>query len=242
MGAQWKQKWRELNAHRKGKIVNRIVKEIHVAVKLGGEDPDLNARLAAALETARKNSVTKDTIQKAIKKGSGTGNDAVVYQSIAFEGFAPHQVPVIVECLTDNTNRTIPEIRSVFNKNGGQFGNSGSVAWMFDHCGLVEATIDNTDIDIEEVAIECGADEVTPMDKEDLEDNQSGGSFYCKASELHNVTQSLKDSGWTVSTSELTYEVKNPVALSADQLSEVQDFLAKIDDLDDTHRVYAGLA
>jgi YebC/PmpR family DNA-binding regulatory protein len=242
MGAQWKQKWRELNAHRKGKIVNRIVKEIHVAVKMGGEDPELNARLAAAIETARKNSVTKDTIQKAIRKGAGTGSDSVVYQSITFEGFAPHQVPVIIECLTDNTNRTVPEIRAVFSKNGGQFGTSGSVAWMFDHCGLVEATFEGNAGDIEEVAIECGADEVTPMDKDELSENQAGGSFYCKANELHNVTQALKDLGWIVSTSELTYEVKNPVELPDDQLTEVQDFLAKLDDLDDTHRVYAGLA
>ncbi|MCD8533599.1 MAG: YebC/PmpR family DNA-binding transcriptional regulator [Verrucomicrobia bacterium] len=242
MGAQWKQKWRELNANRKGKIVNRIVKEIHVAVKLGGEDPDLNARLAAALETARKNSVTKETITKAIKKGAGTGNDAVVYQSITFEGFAPHQVPVIVECLTDNPNRTIPEIRSVFNKGGGQFGTSGSVAWMFDHCGLVEATHDKCQADIEEVAIDCGADEVDVMDQEDLADGQIGGSFYCKTTELHNLTQALKDQGWTVSTSELTYQIKNPITISPDHLAEVQDFLGKIDDLEDTHRVYAGLA
>lgn len=240
MGAQWKQKWREINAHKKGKIVNRIVKEIHVAVKMGGVDPDTNARLAAAMETARKNSVTKDTIQKAIKKGSGTGADGVTYQNITFEGFAPHQVPVIVECLTDNSNRTIPEIKSTFSKNNGQFGNSGSVTWMFDHLGLVEATHENQDQDMEEVAIECGADEVKSL--EGNQDGQIGGSFYCKATELGAVTNALKDAGWIVSTSELTYEVKNPVDISEEAMTEVQDFLSKLDDLDDTHRVYAGLA
>lgn len=242
MGAQWKQKWREINAHKKGKIVNKIVKEIHVAVKLGGVDPDTNARLAAALETARKNSVTKDTIQKAIKKGAGTGADGVTYQNITFEGFAPHQVPVIVECLTDNSNRTVPEIKSTFSKNNGQFGTSGSVAWMFDHLGLVEATHEDTSLDIEEVAIECGADEVKPLDNDQVSEGQIGGSFLCKVPELQVVTQALQDSGWTVSTSELTYEVKNPVDVSEEALNEVQGFLSKLDDLDDTHRVYAGLA
>lgn len=242
MGAQWKQKWREINAHKKGKIVNKIVKEIHVAVKLGGVDPDTNARLAAALETARKNSVTKDTIQKAIKKGAGTGADGVTYQNITFEGFATHQVPVIVECLTDNSNRTVPEVKSTFSKNNGQFGTSGSVAWMFDHLGLVEATHTDKGLDIEEAAIESGADEVKPLDNDQLSDDQIGGSFLCKVPELQTVTQALQESGWTVSTSELTYEVKNPVDLDETALGEVQEFMSKLDDLDDTHRVYAGLA
>lgn len=242
MGAQWKQKWREINAHKKGKIVNRIVKEIHVAVKLGGPDAETNARLAAALETARKNSVTKDTIKKAIKKGAGTGDDGVTYQSISFEGFAPHQVPVIVECLTDNTNRTVPEVRSTFSKGNGQFGTSGSVAWMFDHLGLVEAIHENGSIDLEEAAIECGADEVKPLDGDQVSEGQIGGAFLCKIPDLQDVTAALKESGWVVSTSELTYEVKNPVDVDESALSEVQEFLSKLDDLDDTHRVYVGLA
>src|SRR6185436_8869914 len=104
MGAQWKQAGREINAQKKGQMVVKLVREIMVAAKLGGPDPDLNARLAAAVEKAKKASVYKDTIERAIKKGAGIGDDAVVYELVTYEGFAPHKVPVIVECLTDNRN------------------------------------------------------------------------------------------------------------------------------------------
>jgi transcriptional/translational regulatory protein YebC/TACO1 len=106
MGAQWKQKWREMAADQKGKITGKLVREIQVAAKLGGPHPEYNARLAAAVAVAKKQSVTRETIERAIAKGSGTGPDAVQYETTTYEGFTPHRVPVIVECLTDNNNRT----------------------------------------------------------------------------------------------------------------------------------------
>ena len=109
MGAQWKQKWRELAADQKGKIVGKLVREIQVAAKMGGAHPEFNARLSAAIAVAKKQSVTRDTIERAIAKGSGTGPDAVQYDTVVYEGFTPHRVPVVVECLTDNRNRTAPE-------------------------------------------------------------------------------------------------------------------------------------
>src|ERR1043165_9681562 len=121
MGAQWKQAGREANAQKKGQMVVKLVREIMVAAKLGGADPDLNARLAAAVEKAKKASVYKDTIERAIKKGAGIGDEAVVYELTTYEGFAPHKVPVIVECLTDNRNRTAPELRRLFSA-GGSLG------------------------------------------------------------------------------------------------------------------------
>ena len=130
MGAQWKQKWRELAADQKGRVTGKLVREIQVAAKLGGPNPDLNARLAAAVANAKKQSVTKDTIERAIAKGSGTGADAVAYDTVLFEGFAPHQVPVMVECLTDNNNRTSSEIKVIFRDAAATLGGKGSVAWM----------------------------------------------------------------------------------------------------------------
>src|SRR5690349_20362495 len=125
MGAQWKQKWRELHADQKGKLVGKLTREIQVATKLGGPNPEFNARLAAAITNAKKQSVTRDTIERAIAKGSGTGADAVQYHTVVYEGFAPHQVPVIVECLTDNNNRTSTEIKMLFK--AGTLGTPGSV-------------------------------------------------------------------------------------------------------------------
>ena len=114
MGAQWKQAGREAAAQKKGQVVGKLVREIIIAAKLGGGDPELNARLAAAVEKARKNSVTRDTIDRAIKKGTGQLDDAVTIDQLTFEGFGPHKVPVVVACLTDNRNRTASEIRRLF--------------------------------------------------------------------------------------------------------------------------------
>ena len=241
MGAQWKQKWREINAHKKGQLVNKLVKEIHVAAKLGGPDPDLNARLAAGMEAARKNSVPKDTIERAVKKGAGLTGENIQYTTITFEGFAPSKVPVIIECLTDNPNRTIPEIKSIFNKSDGQFGSEGSVTWMFNHLGVIEATHENGEQDLEEVAIEAGADEVEALAADDLPDGGIGGRFLCAIPALNEVNQGLKKLGWKLSTSELTYEVQNPVSVPEENLEPVTTFLRKLDDNDDTHRIYSGL-
>jgi YebC/PmpR family DNA-binding regulatory protein len=137
MGAQWKQAGREANAQKKGQLVSKLTREIMVAAKLGGPDPDLNPRLAAAVEKARKASVYRDTIERAIKKGAGLLDEKVEYETVVYEGFAPHKVPVVVECLTDNRNRTAPEIRNLFK--AGALGTPGSVAFFFDHLGVVEA-------------------------------------------------------------------------------------------------------
>ena len=138
MGAQWKQAGREANAQKKGQMVVKLVREIMVAAKMGGADPELNARLYVAVEKARKSSVTRDTIERAIKKGAGLTDEKIVFELVTYEGFAPHKIPVIVECLSDNRNRTAPEIRNIFK--AGSLGQPGSVSFFFNHLGVVEAT------------------------------------------------------------------------------------------------------
>src|SRR3954468_15380143 len=154
MGAQWKQAGRELNAQKRGQMVVKLVREIMVAAKIGGPEIDLNARLAAAVEKARKGSVTRDTIERAIKKGAGLTEDKIAYELVTYEGFSPHKVPMVVECLTDNKNRTAADIRVLFRK--GMLGSIGSVFYMFDRLGVVEATHASKNQDIETVAIEAG--------------------------------------------------------------------------------------
>ena len=147
MGRQWLQAKREVAHLKKGQAVGKLVKEIMVAAKLGGAEPENNARLGAAVEKARKMSVSRDVIERAIKKGAGIGDEKLSLTSIVFEGYAPHKVPVIVEVFTDNQNRTAPEIRMLFKS--GQLGTPGSNKFLFDHVGLVEAYRPEPGADIE---------------------------------------------------------------------------------------------
>ena len=240
MGAQWKHAGRMDSANRKGKIVGKLVKEIMVACKLGGADPAGNARLKAALEDARKNSVTRETIDRAIKRGSGQTDDNIQYSTLTYEGFSPHQVAVIVECLTENNNRTAGEIRLLFNRKG-QLGSSGAVAWMFDRLGIVEATFPNSGVDIEGVAIEAGAQNVEAMDSTDVPEGSTGAIFYTETTDLDVVNKALTEMGWAVSKVELGYLAKTFPELKEDARKEVMEFLGDINDNDDVHRVYAAI-
>ena len=239
MGAQWKQAGREANATKRGQIVGKLVREILVAAKLGDPDPQLNARLYAAIEAARKASVPRDTIERAIKKGSGQTDDRVNYELVTYEGFAPHKVPVIVECLTDNRNRTAPEIRHLFKT--GSLGAPGSVGFFFDHFGVVEATHADKTRDAESDAIEAGAQNVETLEAGEVPAANIGARFICEIKDLDTVSKFLAKSGWKVLAAELRYLAKNFVGLSETHRKEVVDFLNSLDDHDDVHRVYAAL-
>jgi len=239
MGAQWKQAGREANAQKKGQMVVKLVREIMVAAKLGGPDPDLNARLAAAVEKARKASVYRDTIERAIKKGAGLTDDKITFELVTYEGFAPHKVPVVVECLTDNRNRTAPEIRNLFK--AGQLGQPGSVGFFFNHLGVVEATHADAARDAEGDAIEAGAQEVEPLEAEETPEGHKGARFLTEIKDLDAVARHLKKAGWNVIASEIRYVAKNFTELSDIARKEVGDFLTSLDDHDDVHRVYAAM-
>jgi len=235
MGRQWLQKNREINSHRRGKLFNKLVREISVAAKNGLPDPAMNPRLAMAVEAARKQSVPNDTIQRAIKKGSGQLGPQADLELVTYEGFAPHKVPVLIECLTDNRNRTAPDIRSLFKK--GQFGTK--VAFLFDHLGIVEATHERAGLDLEATAIEAGAQNVEAL--ESTPDDQSGGRFFTDLTDLDAVARSLRQAGWTVTVAEMGYLAKDHVAVTPEQRLEVEEFLEAIDDHDDVHRIYTAL-
>ena len=239
MGAQWKQAGREAAAQKKGQLTSKLVREIVVAAKLGGADPDLNARLAAAVEKARKASVTRDTIERAIKKGSGQTDEAVNFETVVYEGFAPHKVPVIVECLTDNRNRTAPEIRNLFK--AGSLGQPGSMAFFFERLGVVEATHTDKTRDVEADAIEAGAQNVEALEAEEVPEGSIGARFLTDTKDLAAVSGWLAKAGWKIVASEMRHLAKHPVELSEAHRKEVADFLNALDDHDDVHRVYAGL-
>ncbi len=242
MGRQWLQAKREVVNQKKGQVVGKLVKEIMVAAKLGGADPAGNARLFTAVEKARRASVTRDVIERAIKKGAGVGDDKLVLDLVIFEGYAPHKVPVIVEVLTDNNNRTASDIRVLFK--AGQLGTAGSNKFLFDHVGLVEAFHTAADADAEAAAIEAGANEVEPLTHEqndDIPTGAVGARFVTGRAEVHAVSQWLTVNGWTVVTSEIGYVAKTfPTLTEADE-EDVGRFLQSLDDHDDVHRVWAAL-
>lgn len=242
MGRQWLHAKRQVASLKKSQANGKLVKEISVAAKMGGADPTANARLFAALEKARKESVSRDVIERAIKKGAGTGDEKMVMEQIAFEGYAPHKVPVIVEVLTDNNNRTAPELRVLFKK--GQLGASGSNKFLFDHVGLVEAYTTVAGTDIEGAAIEAGANEVEPLahaQNDDIPEAATGARFITDRTALHAVSQWLTNNGWSVVTSEMGHVPKNYPELTEEQRAEVGEFLHAIDEHDDVHRIWAAL-
>ncbi|MGF6525732.1 YebC/PmpR family DNA-binding transcriptional regulator [Variovorax sp. PvP013] len=236
MGAQWKAKHKDVAANAKGRLFGKLAKEIMVAAR-GGADPASNARLRLVVEQARKVSMPKDTLDRAIRKGAGLGGEAVHFEHVIYEGFAPHRVPVMVECLTDNVNRTAPEMRVLFRK--GQLGTSGSVSWDFDHLGLIEAEPSAPGADAELAAIEAGAQDFEPGDDEGV------ARFLTAPADLDLVGRALPAHGFRVVASKLGYRAKNPIdpaSLSAEDLEEVETFLAAIDANDDVQNVYVGLA
>jgi len=242
MGRQWLHAKRAIVNLKKGQAVGKIVKEITVAAKLGGPDQAANARLFAAVEKARKQSVTRDVIERAIKKGSGVGDDKMVLEHVVFEGYAPHKVPVIVEVYTDNHQRTAPEMRRLF-KNG-HLGAASSNKFLFEHVGLVEAHHSDPKTDVEAAAIESGANDfeaLTHAENDDIPEGHAGARFITDRTAVHAVSVWLSQHGWTVVTSELGYVAKTFPELDDAQRSEVGEFLQALDDHDDVQRVWAAM-
>lgn len=235
MGAQWKAKGKAQVADAKGKLFGKLAKEIMVAAR-GGADPAANSRLRLVVEQARKVSMPKDTLERAIKKGAGLTGENVSFEHVMYEGYGPQRVPVMVECLTDNVNRTAPEMRVLFRK--GQLGTSGSVSWDFNHLGLIEAEPAVAGADAELAAIEAGAQDFEPADEEGVT------VFLTDPTDLDLVSRALPAHGFTVLSAKLGYKPKNPVKaadLNAEQLEEVESFLSAIDANDDVQNVYVGL-
>src|SRR3954469_11182486 len=190
MGRQWLHAKRVVAGAKKAKTNTKLLRDVALAAKSGGADPSMNPRLFAAVEKAKRESVPKDAIQRAINKGAGIGDEKLVLEHVVYEGRAPHNVPVIVEVYTDNVNRTAPELRVLFRK--GQLASSGANKFVFDNVGLVEAHHPEANIDIEAAAIEAGANEVQPLTREqndDIPSGAAGAKFICERSDVANVSK-----------------------------------------------------
>jgi YebC/PmpR family DNA-binding regulatory protein len=232
MGAQWKHKGRTEHAAAKGRLFTKLVKELIIASKAGGPEVGTNPRLRLAVEQAKKASMPRDTLERAIKKGAGLLDEPVNYELVTYEGFAPHQVPVIVECLTDNKNRTATNIRVLFRK--GQIATTGAVSWDFNRMGVIEAAPPEGGADAEAAAIEAGAQELEPG-------YEGATRFLTAPTDLDTVSRALSGLGWTVSAQNLAWVAKNPVHLEGDARAEVESFLEAMDEDDDVQNIYVGL-
>ncbi len=229
--AQIKHKKAKVDAKR-GKLFSKLVREIQVAVRLGGPDPDLNPRLRLAIERAKAANMPSENIERAIKKAAG-GEEGAQYQEVVYEGYGPGGVAFMVIALTDNKNRTTSEVRHVFSKHGGNLGTSGSVAWQFEEKGVIYVDREGADEDaVLEVALEAGA-----------EDMQTQGDTYeitTSVKDFAKVKKALEDAGFKVSQAQLTRIPKNTVKVEGKDAEKVLKLMEALEDLDDVQQVFAN--
>lgn len=221
---------------KRGKIFTRLAREIVSAVREGGgnPDPDSNASLRLAVDKAKAANMPKDNIQRAINRGAGIGDEGTTYEEITYEGYGPGGVAIIVETLTDNTNRTLAEVKHAFNRSNGNMGTSGAVLWQFDQKGYIE--VNNTDVDFDELfmtAAEAGADDV--VEETDFI------IVYTPRNDLHNVVTTLDSAGYKVEKSELTWIPQNEIDVETSDALQVIKLIEKLEDLDDVQNVSSNL-
>jgi len=218
---------------KRGKIFSKVVRGIIVAVRQGGPDPDKNLRLKYAIERARQVNMPKDNIERAIRKAAG-GTGGTNFQERLYEGYGPGGVAILVHTLSDNPNRTAPEIRKIFESRGGRLGEVGCVSWMFETKGLfaVDASAINEDT-LLEVALEAGAEDVSKTD----------GSYeiICAPGDFQKVKEALEKSGFKTTVAEISQIPKQTINLSRDEGSKVVALVEELEEQDDVQNVYSNL-
>ena len=217
---------------KRGKIFTQIIKEITVAARIGGGDPEGNARLRLAIDKAKSVNMPKDNIERGIKKGTGE-LEGVSYEEFSYEGYGPGGVAVLVELMTDNHNRTVSEIRHVFTKNNGKPGEAGSVGWMFEKKGLILLEKEGVDEEaLMELALEAGADDISE-DDEAWEVHTVPGSFM-------DVKTALEENGLTILSAEVTMIPKNTQKIEGKEAEQMLRLMDILEDHDDVQNVYAN--
>jgi YebC/PmpR family DNA-binding regulatory protein len=216
----------------RGKLFAKLIRQVEVAARQGGSDPEANPTLRTMFQKARDASVPMDTIDRAIKRGSGE-LEGVIYEQITYEGYAPGGVAVLVEALTDNRNRTGADIRSIFSRSGGSIAEPGAVGWQFERKGqvLVDRKVEEDDLML--VALEAGAD--------DLADDGELWRVMCPPTELHKVRTAIEEAGMAVDSSDLTMVPQSTIALGdAESAKKVLRLIDALDEHDDVQNVHAN--
>ncbi len=233
-------KWHNIQATKgkadaaRGKIFTKIGREIAVAVKLGGPDPSINSKLYDVIQKAKQNNMPNDNIQRSIKKAAGGEDGGGNYDAITYEGYGSHGVAFIVQCLTDNRNRTAADVRHLFDKYNGSLGTSGSVTYMFDYKGIIVIANDASvgEDEIMMLALDNGADDVL-VDSECFE-------ILTAPDKLHTVAKAFEASGYTLVSSEVEYIPQNEIKLDKESAISVNKLIVALEDLDDVQNVYTS--
>lgn len=216
----------------RGKVFTKIIKEITISARDGGGDPNGNPRLRLAIASAKASNMPQDNINRAIKKGTGE-LEGVNYEEITYEAYAPHGVAVMIECVTDNRNRTVAELRHLISKHNGNLGESGSVAWMFERKGVVTLPKENhTEDEVMEVILEAGADDLKTEDE-----------FFEVISSIENfetVRKTLEDKKYKIESASLQQIAKNLVELDEKNAADVMKFLEIVEENDDVQNVFSN--
>ncbi len=216
----------------RGKLFTKLIREIVVATRSGGKDPEGNPRLRAGVIAARGANMPKDTIERAIKRGAGE-IEGETYEELTYEGYGPGGVAFMVEALTSNRNRTVAEVRHAFSKRGGNLGTDGSVACMFERRGFVGVNSEETDFDgLFEAAVEAGAD--------DVEAGDPLHAVYCEFGDLHEVSAGLEDAGFNIIEVKTVRIATNTIAVTGKDVERTIKLMEMLDELDDVQNVYSN--
>ncbi|MCL5124456.1 MAG: YebC/PmpR family DNA-binding transcriptional regulator [Deltaproteobacteria bacterium] len=217
---------------KRGKVFSKLIKEITIAARMGGGDPEGNPRLRTALNAARTANMPKDNIEKAIKRGTGE-IEGVNYEEITYEGYGPGGVAVLLEALTDNKNRTVAEIRHIFDKYNGNLGETGCVNWIFQKKGVVEIPAEGlTEDEVMELALESGA--------QDVKTDGDAFEITTDTTDFEAVRKAIEDKGWKIELAEITMIPSNTVKLEGKKAEQMLKMMDTLDDHDDLQKAYAN--
>ena len=217
---------------KRGQMFTKLIRELTVAAREGGGDPDFNPRLRLAVDTAKAGNMPQENIDRAIKRGTGE-LEGVTYEEVVYEGYGPGGVALYIETLTDNQKRTVAEVRHLLDKNGGNLGTSGSVAWQFDRRGMIYVDAAEADEDdVFEAAVEAGADDVTSAQGEYVVTTGAGS--------LHEVRRALVDAGVAIASAQLAMVAKNEVGVAGRAGERLLKLLELLDDHDDVQQVHSN--
>jgi YebC/PmpR family DNA-binding regulatory protein len=216
----------------RGKVFTKIIKEITISARDGGGDPAGNPRLRLAIASAKASNMPQDNITRAIKKGTGE-LEGVSYEEITYEAYAPHGIAVMIECVTDNRNRTVAELRHMISKHNGNLGESGSVAWMFERKGVVTITKENhSEDDVMEIILDAGAD--------DLKTEEEFFEVICSIENFEKVRKALEEKKYKIENASLQQIAKNLVELDEKGAADVVKFLEVVEEHDDVQNIFSN--
>jgi len=217
---------------KRGKLFTRLIREITVAARMGGSDPATNPRLRAAIDKALGSNMTKDVIERASKRGAGELEGAA-YEEIRYEGYGPNGIAIMVDCMTDNRNRTVAEVRHVFSKRGGNMGTDGCVAFMFNQKGIISLASGVDEDSVMEVALEAGAEDIVTNDDGSID-------VFTTPDDYAVVKDALDGAGFEVQSAEITMHPDNTVSLDLDDAQKAIAMIDAFEELDDVQQVYSN--